>query len=126
MKATAILTIVCAALLMALGWTATVSYERLEAQKAKISKLEEQLTTAQTTAERWRVTATELQGRIAAQSTLAQACLKREQELWHDMEAREAGMALSPPVVITKTQQTLGVSRETRRAFVHYCNQPVD
>lgn len=126
MKPAAILSIACAVLLMALGWTSTVAYERLDTQKAKISKLEEQLTSAQTTAERWRVTATELQGRVTAQSILAQACLNREQELWQDIEAREAGMVVSPPVPIPNTQQLLGVSRETRRAFVTYYNQPVD
>lgn len=117
---------IIAALVIALGWSCTVFDERKSSWDIQRTMLEKDVTAARDNAERWRVTAMSLQGSTHAQNALAEACLQREANLWEDMQAREEGMALAPPVPITKQQQTLGVSRETRRAFIMYLNGPLE
>lgn len=118
MKATAILSICCALLLIIFGWTATYSMERINALTAQVSS-------AQQDAERWRVTAHGWQGKVQAQSSLAAACLKRESAAVEDATLRDSILQLAPPVTLNPHELQQGVSRETRRAAAEYLNRPL-
>lgn len=112
-----------AALVIALGWTCTVYEERKSGWETKEASLRKDLTTARDTGERWRTTATALQGRVDAQGKLAEACLKREAAALADASEREAIMLLAPPAPLAPQQQNTGVSHATRRAAADYLNR---
>lgn len=118
MKVSCTLSILCAVLLIILGCTATYSLERIDA-------LKNQVTTAKADAERWRVTAQGWQGKVHAQSTLANACLEREAQAFDDAQMRDSILHLGPPAAIPPTEKDKGVSRETRRAAAEYLNRPL-
>lgn len=112
------LAIALALSLAALGWVATTS-------EARIDTLEAQRSSAKDNADRWRTTATALQGRVYAQSTLTAECLQREADALADMTERQRIMTLAPPITITPDQRAFGVSRETRLAAAEYFNRPL-
>ena len=113
-----ILSIALALALGGLGWVSTVS-------DARINTLKEQLAAAKGNAERWRVTAEALQGRVHGQNDLVEACLQREADALADVDTRQRIMTLAPPVPITPEQRATGVSHETRRAAADYLNRPL-
>lgn len=116
MKSTAILTICCAVLLAALGWSSSISVERVD-------NLKTQLATMEASAARWRATAEALQGKNYTHSTLAAACLQREAEAQSDAVLRESILHMGPPAPIPPAEKDKGVSRETRRAAAEYLNR---
>lgn len=116
---------IIAALVIALGWTCTVFDERREGWDIARTALEKDVNTARETAERWRVTATALQGQTHAQNALAEACLQREAAALSDASERETIMLLGPSVNIPKPSEhaSTGVSDATRRAAADYINR---
>lgn len=123
MKIHTIYLLIIAVLITVLGWTCTVYEERKSRWETKETSLQNDLTAAHENAQRWHLTATALQGRVHAQSTLAKACLEREAAAHEDTAEREAIMLLGSPAPRAPEHKETGVSDATRRAAADYLNR---
>lgn len=109
--------------LVVLGFRSLQS--ELEAERAAHTATARSLSTALEANARWNRTRETLEGQLAAQSGVAEACLKREAQAARGAKEREAILREARiEVEAAATPQTGVVDHETRRRIADRLNRP--
>lgn len=96
----------------------------LEAERAAHAATARSLSTALEANARWKRAGEVLEGQLAAQSGVAEACLKREAQAARAAKEREAILREARIEVEAATPQTGVVDHETRRRIADRLNRP--
>lgn len=96
----------------------------LEAERAAHAATARGLSTALEANARWKRAGEVLEGQLAAQSGVAEACLKREAQAARGAKEREAILREARTEVEAATPQTGVVDHETRRRIADRLNRP--
>lgn len=96
----------------------------LEAERAAHAATARSLSTALEANARWKRAGEVLEGQLAAQSGVAEACLKREAQAARAAKEREAILREARTEVEAATPQTGVVDNETRRRIADRLNRP--
>ena len=105
------------------GGTLWLKDREIQAAKARIVVLENDLTTATASAAGWQVVALAQGTATSAQAALGEACLKREAKAQEEATAIADIMSQAEPKEITPEQNRQGVDDATRQRAADFFNR---